>query len=436
MRYLMAMLWMWGVAVLAQGELQAFLAPLQSHPAVVASRALVEAAEARYRAVYTPVGFTLQGAYTRLSFDDEVILPPGLELPENLINIELGLNVRPFPFGDIADLAAQRRIELERARLSYRQTLSRLEVQALELALQLRLAEAGREVATAALALSEAALAATRLRFERGAAGAGELAEAEARLAEAQQGVREAEDNLALARLSLSQLVGEARLTELPELVPVSGTLPEVLQAEYDLALAEVGRANSARALYPVAQLSYTVPLDARSELALAIESRTLQPSLRYSYSNPRQSFGGFSPPPGVDPSALRSTLTVGVALEISGERLAAADAALAQLAAAQAGLAAARDSAELTARSLAAALESSALGRGVAERNLELAEQRLAETRQRRELGLASELELLQAELSLRQAELSARRSELERVSSILATYSSYALPLSEVLP
>jgi outer membrane protein TolC len=414
-----------------------FLAPIQQHPAVVASRALLAAAEANYQAVYTPIGFSLQGAYTRLNLSDDVMLPPGLELPQNLVNVEFGLNLRPFPFGDIADLAQQRRVALERAQLSYQQTLANLEVQALQLAMQLRLLEASLEVARAAERLSEAALAATRTRLARGAASETELAEAEQRVQEARQGALEAADNLALARLSLQQLVGDEMLTAVPLLEPVTGALPDVRQAEYDVQLAEVGVTNSQRALYPVAQASYAIPLsDERSELAFALESRTLQPSIRYSYSNPRQSFGGFSPPPGVDSSILRGAFTIGVSLEISAESFAAAEEAFLQLQAAQAGLQAARDNAGLTARSLSAAITSSRLGLEIAERSVQRASQGLADTQQRQALGLATELDVLQAELSLRQAELGLRSGELEYLSSILSTYSSYALPLSEVLP
>jgi outer membrane protein len=424
-------------AAFAQDDLTTFLAPVQEHPAVVASRALLSAAEASYQAVYTPIGLSLQGAYTRLNLDDEVSLPPGIELPQNLVNIEFGVNLRPFPFGDIADLAQQRRIELERAHLNYQQTLTNLEIQALQLAMQFRLLEASLEVARAAQRLSEAALTATQTRLARGAASEAEVAEAEQRLREAAQAELEAADNLNLVRLSLEQLVGPATLTAVPELEPVTGTLPDVRQAEYDLQLAEVGVTNSQRALYPVAQASYTIPLgDQRSELALSLESRTLQPSVRYNYSNPRQSFGGFAPPPGVDPSILQGTFTIGVSLEISAESFAAAEGAFSRLQAAQAGVRAARDNAGLTARSLTATLDSSRLGLEIAKRSLQLARQSLTDTEQRQQLGLATSLDVLQAELGVRQAELGVRSGELEVLNSILATYSSYALPPSEVLP
>ena len=414
--------------------LSKFLATVQNHPAVRAQAALLAAAQAQLDVVYSPVSFSASANYTLLALDLPEA-PPGEEspdIPSNLVGFSLGTSFRPFVFGDTADLAQTRRLELEKARLAYLETLSALETQALGAAAQVAVAEESLVLATEGHALAESALTATRSRQTRGAAGESEVRVLELQLREAESRLASALANLDLARRSLVNVVGEVKAPGIVRLEPISGTLPEVQRAQLDLALARVGVAGTERALYPTAQGSYTVLLgDDKSELSVSVESRTLQPGLTYSYANPKQGAAGFSAPEGVPASALKGSFTVGVALNISPEAFGALEAAEARVVAAEAGLRATLDNAELTALSLQNALQTARLGLELARQTVADAGATLQDANTRRGLGLATDLEVSQAELTLTQARLSERSAELNLLEAALDTYRTYAVPI-----
>lgn len=417
-------------------ELTSFLAALETHPAAEANRALLRAAEARLQGTYSPVNFTGTGGAAFL-FYEEIESPQPLDLPESTVQVDLGFSFRPFLFGDLADLADQQRIEIERSKLSYRETLSALETQAVEAALNVDLAQEALVLAETGLRLAEEALVITQTRFDKGAATDADLRSARFSVQEAENQVRTARASLALAEQGYALLVGDTPLPDIPELEPIEGTTPDVIRASYDVALAEVGVTNSERAFIPTAQASYTVPLeDDKSEVSVSFESRTLQPGLNYSYQNPKQNFAGFSPPPGVDGNILNGTLSIGLSMTLSFETFSQRDAALAQLAAAEAGLQAARDQSDLTVLSLQTTLQTAERGVELATLNLADAQLSLEETKLRQESGLATELELKQAEFALKQAELNVTSANLELVRAVLESYRTYAIPLSEALP
>ena len=411
-----------------------FLAALQNHPAVKAQAALVAAAQAQLDAVYAPVSFNASANYTRLNLDVPET-PPGTDtpdIPKNLVGMTLGASLRPFVFGDTADLAETRRIDLEKAKLSYLETLSALEAQALSGAAQVALAEASLNLAREGADLAETALSAARTRQTKGAAGASDVRSLELQLRDAANRLQSAQTSLDLARRSLASLVGAASAPASYRLVPTSGTPPDVLRAQLDLQLAKVGAAGLERGLYPTAQASYTWPLsDNKSELSLSIESRTLQPGVNYSYANPKQGAAGFSAPEGVPASALKGSFTVGVALNISPEAFGALQAADARVTAAAAGLQAALDNAELTALSLQNALQTAQLGLELARQSVADAELTLQDVNTRRDLGLATDLEVAQAEFAATQARLGERSAELVLLQALLDTYSTYAVVL-----
>ena len=89
--------------------LENLLAAVRANPALQANAALLEAAEARLSAVYSPVAFSGSG---RASFLDYSGLgeqdPSDLNLPERSTQLDLGLSFRPFLYGDLADLARNR----------------------------------------------------------------------------------------------------------------------------------------------------------------------------------------------------------------------------------------------------------------------------------------------------------------------------------------
>lgn len=438
-------------------NLKSFLGTLQTHPAIVASASLVSASRAQRDAVYFPVSGELSGGYNRLFVDTtDATLPPGFEESElsNAFQFSATARFRPFVFGDIADLAKQREIDLAKSQLSYRETLASLEAQALEAAAQVGLAQSSYELAKEALDLSASVLSITETRLEKGAASDADLRTAQANLLEAQNSLRSAELNLELARRGLANLVGEANLGEMPKLEPVTGTLPDVSRAQLDAQLASVGVGNSQRGLFPVGQVSYTLPIaheetvtDAlgnesqqkavNSELSLSLESRTLQPSLSYSYQNPKQTVAGFAAQPqlGLGLADLQGSLSIGVSLSISPDALAQLEAANAQLNAAQARLQATQDGAAITELTLNNNLETSQLKLELAKAQLANAELALDDSQKRLELGLATELDLKQAELALTQAKLAQLSANFSYLQAVLATYRSYAIPVSEAL-
>ncbi|CAN5880969.1 hypothetical protein BH24DEI2_BH24DEI2_25140 [soil metagenome] len=426
----------------AQRVLQ-FLAAVQNHPVVRAQAALVAAARAQLEAVYSPVSFNASGNYTRLNLDIPEA-PPGQEpgqetpdLPNNLVGLNLGANFRPFVFGDTADLARSRQIDLAKVELGYTETLSALQAQALGAAAQVTVAEESLNLATESRTLTESALAATRIRQTKGAAAESEVRALELQLREADNRLSSAGANLAIARRSLVNLVGETEAPGLVRLEPVTGTPPDVRRAALDLELARVGAGGAGRALYPTAQASYTWPLgDEKSELALSLESRTLQPGVSYSYANPRQGAAGFSAPEGVPASVLKGSFTVGVALNISPETYGAVQAADARVVAAAAGLSAALDNADITALSLQANYETAQLGLELAQQGVTDAVTTLQDVRARLRLGLATEFEVSQARFALTQTRLNERSAELNLLQATLDSYRTYAVPILPPAP
>lgn len=425
-------------------RLATFLDAVKTNPAIVANENLVAAAEAQLSAAYSPVSVTAQGNYTTgsYSFPDNVPQQVRDNIPTQTGGFSVGATLRPFVFGDLADLAEQRRIAVEQAKLTYQQTLADLEAQALEAAANVQLAQLSLELAREGQNVAQAALDSTQIRFERGAASEAEVRAAQERLNSATNQLQNAEAGVALAQQGLSLLVGDATLETLPTLAPAQGTPPDVRQAEYNLALANLGIGSSNRAFVPTVQASLAVPFDdGKGEFDFSLESRTLQPTVTYKYDNPKQTVGQGVPIPRVDgfpdlnASNVNVAFSVGVSATISAEQFNNLDAANAQLAAAQAGLTGARDRANLTALTLSNSYQTAVRGLQLAQLTLSNAQSTLEETRARVEAGLAISLEADQATLAVKQAELTVFSAEIEVLKAILSTYRTYALPVSETL-
>lgn len=428
-------------------DLQTFLAALQTNPAIAANQSLVAAAEAQLAAVYSPVSATVQGNYATGSYSLEREVIESANLPEQSFGFSIGATFRPFVFGDLADLAEQRRIALEQAKLTYQQTLAELEVQALEAAANLQLAQASLELAQTGRDIAQAALDSTQIRFERGAASEAEVRAAQERLSSTDNQLQNAASSVALAQQGLQLLVGDAVLETLPTLPFVEGTPPDVKQAEYNIALANIGIGSSNRAFIPTAQASVVFPLnDEKSEIDFSLESRTLQPTVTYKYDNPKSTIGqGFPVPRDPNPDPERNldlgagdvnvAFSIGVSATISVEQFNNLDAANAQLAAAQAGLVGAQDRANLTALNLSNTYQTAVRSLELAKLTLSNAESTLSETQAREEAGLTVGLETDQAALAVGQAELGVFSAEIDVLKAILATYQTYATPVSETL-
>lgn len=419
-----------------QQDLTAFLATVQQHPGIMASKSLIASAEAQLQAVYSPVSATASGGMVFASYADDVPPPLAEALPDSTGQFSIGASFRPFVVGDLADLAQQRRIALEQAKLNYQQTLATLEAQAIEAAAQVLQAQAGLALAITAKDLAQQSLSVTQTRYEKGASSQAELRSAEERLRQSEQQIQNAEAGLALARQGLALLVGEASLDTLPELPIFEGITVDIKQAEFNVALSKLGINSSERAFYPVLQAGLALPLnDNKSEVQFSIESRTLQPSIQYSYQNPKQSAGGIGVPPGLEVKQVEAVFSIGVSATISVDQFNNLDAAKAQLAAAEAGLVSAKDRASLTALSLSNSYQSALRALELARLGYENAKFSLEENQQRQQAGLAIELEVDQSALALKQAELGILSARIEVLKAVLNTYTTYAQPISETL-
>jgi outer membrane protein len=421
---------------LAQQDLASFLAAVQNNPAIMANKSLVAAAKAQLDAVYSPVSATLSGGLVFAGYSDD--LPPALaeNLPDNTGQFSVGASFRPFVYGDFADLAEQRRIALEQARLNYQQTLADLEAQAVEAAAQLLQARAGLELAISARDLAQTSLIVTQTRFDKGAASNADLRSAEERLRQSEHQIQNAEAAVALAKQGLALLVGEAALETLPEIALAEGVPADVKRAEFNIALSKIGVASSERAFYPVAQAGLALPLnDNKSEIGFSIESRTLQPTVEYSYQNPKQSAGGIGLPQGLEVRQVDAVFSIGVSATISVDQFNNLDAAKAQVAVAEAGLMGAKDRANLTALSLSNTYQSASRGVELAQLTLSNAQSSFDENKKRQEAGLAIDLEVDQAALSVKQAELGVLTAQIDLLKAVLSTYKTYAQPISETL-
>lgn len=411
-------------------DLSAFLETLQDHPALAANRALVDSAEAELSEVFDPVSVSFEAGFVFIDAEESG-LPPFLDdlfgPPERTSQFSLTARFRPVPFGDLSDLKRQRQIALARARLNYRETLTELESQAVEAAFSLQLAREGVALGREGLALAEDAESSTITRYRRGAATRNEVSRAQRAVRDAELRLADAMADEELARFSLEQLVGDTPAPDIPTLAPVRGTLPSLVRAEFDLMLAEVGVDNSARELYPVAQASYNYNVDDNNSLSVAIESRTLQPSLTYRY----QDDGGG----GLDfGGGARSTLQIGISAELSPGKFRNLDAARSQREAARRGIEATRNQAEVEARALSNAVERARRGLESARLQLANAQDNLTEAETREALGLATLLERQQAFIALEEARLGEQNARFELLRSVLNTYRGYAVPLSSL--
>lgn len=427
--------------------IQGFLALVRQQPAVVAAQANLEAAQANLEVALDPISLetTFGYAVTELSalqlpdtnLDGQPdALPPQIRplLPALGINpdggtqtntqFEVALKGRPLPYGDIADLVTQREIQLEQARIQLQETLAILETQAVEAAFNVQLTAQAITLAEEGVVLAEEAAEATAIRLERGGATDADMRQATINLMQAKAQRSSAEANHELARLALTQLVGVVILPELPEIAPIAaGVLPSVSRAELDARGAGIGVAAAQRKLLPVGQIGYSYNFNTENSLNMSLESRTLQPSLSYKYDtrgNPQ----------------LESNFTIGISFSISPGTLKAIEAAEAQERAAQAALESALDQSDLTSARIENDVDNVDSQVSIAELHFADSQLNYETTLTRVDLGLASLLERQQAFFQVQQAQLDLQARQVERLNTILASYRSYAIPLSEVLP
>lgn len=433
-RALSALLFTMLITAATARDLQDFLAPLEDHPGLAAATAQLRLEEAQRASARDPFNLSISAGYSafQLSDDLEGLPEPIRELlspPESASQFSADLTLRPFPFGDIADLVEQTELQYGLALISWRETLASLQVNAVTTAYSLHLATDSLTLAEEARQLAVSALEATELRHANGAATDRELREAEAGAAEAAALAASAEAGVALARQALRSLVGDREPPAREQLVlPLpEGEAASVQRARLQAGLARVGARNARRSVLPVAQAGYTSFVDEQNSLGISIESRTLQPNLNWTWQSTARSF---------PESLIDGSFQIGVSASLSPAITAALRAAEAQEEAADQALSAAQ---QLAATERAALLNQLA----EAERELELkdllyrnARLALEEAETREELGLAIPLETQQAAMAVLRAELELSQARQQQLERSLALYTFTAQPLMEVAP
>ena len=413
-----------------ENSLVVFLEAVKDHPGVRAAKANLNAAEVNLRQAFDPIALEGNATYGRLFIDDDHDNADSLE--ENAAQLSASLSFRPFPYGDIGDLVDQRKLDMEKGRLDYRETLTNLEVQSLEAASGVQLAQETLILAQEGFDLSETALKNTQIRFNKGAANERELREAEKGLVEAQKFLDDAKANLALALLSLESLVGDVDAPNLPEFSEPIGEPLEVLRARININLADISVGSAQRDIYPTVQASYDWEVSDKTALSTSIESRTLQPKVSFSYDGTGQggTASGFRPGIGID-----SQFSIGVSMNLSPSTFDNVSFANEQKKAAEEALAAAMVSAEIQHATLVRDLEQAERQLHLAEVEFDHSQKILEETQIRQEAGLSIPLETQQAAVELTEDSLDLQSARQEKLSKQLAFYNFYAIPPSEVL-
>jgi len=421
-------------------EVRALLEGIDDHPALRASQRVIDATSAELNGLRFPitVGFEASGTQANITGPDTV--------PDDVLDDARGWDtstaiqatLRPFLLGDLADAEAQLRISLVQAEQRYRETKANLQAAALQAATGVLVAEHGVRIAEAGLALAEEAARATAIRIERGAGRELDGERAQLEVARARESLRSAIARVELAKGRLADITGsDTQLSSLPDpaglpSLPVQIVpSPEVLTAELDVALAQLGLGSSQRGLLPTAQAAYVWDLD-ESSISVSIESRTFQPTVRYETPS---TFEGQQDPTGLG-LEVHGVLSVGVAFNLGGDDVAAVEAALARLAAAEAGRTNAQRAAELDAADREETRAAARAEADFTERSYQLALREADEARTQKDLGLATELDVLQADLAALQADLARLNARASLLDAILADYRDLAVPLSEVLP
>ncbi len=392
----------------AQGSLEAFLASLDSYPGLQAARTSLALAEARLRSAYDPFSLQLNSAFDPQPAEDDPTF-----------TASAGAVFRPFLYGERADFVRQSELALAQARLDYAETLANLEVEALEAAWSLQLAEESLELAREGATVAERALASAQARLERGVANPPEVRSADLGLGEAQNLQADAQDVLALAAQRLETFVGDVQLTTLPEYpVPEAGVPLTVQRAQLEVALEQIDVGATQRSLLPVVQASYDVGIDARNALTASISSDTFAPRVGYSYTSNGADTG--------------FRLEVSYNIELSDFET--VDIATGEVSRAEAALQNAAQRAQLERSGLDNALSSAQRNLDLARRTFENAQQTLEETQAREELGLSLPLETQQAAVDVTQAGQNFQAARLAVQAARFDLYEFYALPPSSV--
>ena len=422
--------------------LATFLELVKQNPNLAGVAAAREIAQAQVDFVLDPVNLEVSGGYVRNNVDATIGQGDNAQTFDNqevtTTQASIGVSFRPFAFGDIADQLAQQEINASKSGITYRTTLATLEVSAIEAARNLEIAKQALALAEEGLNLAIDGLDITERQFELGATTEASLRNSRLQVSEAEDQKQSAQDGIVLASLALGQLLNsDPETVDLPEItIPlpvyeiVAEQNPAIIEAGFGVKQAEIAKGTFERALFPIAQLSYKTYLGDESNLDFSIESRTLQPKATFNYT----ATDAVEPGSGNDITN-NNDLIIGLSLSISPAAIRSLEVADTQLEAAKAGVFAAEQQAELERLQLQQGINSAIRSLKTKEQALSNAQADFEAVNQRIELGLAPLIQKQQAFVALSQAELAVEQAELSILSAVLKTYSSYGVPISEVL-
>ncbi len=418
-----------------------FLASLHEHPAAKAASLSLTAARQEALGSANYFSFDANGGFAsrELAAADpcpyladpdpsndvfcQILYP---EIPETSSQSEIGLTLRPFAYGDVADYQRNSWISYRLASIDYQSSLTRLEKGALEAAMQYYLARRGRQLASVGLDVARKAYQATLVRYRKGAASERDLRQAKLALAEAENESKNAASSLRLAEQALRYFSSVPPPPwPWPSLDPPADAVPPaVAKARLRLEQALIGLERSQRAFVPVAEIRYQHNLDDSSAIGVSLETRTLGTRVYYAY----QSYA--------DPTRKRTEneLRLGLRLNFNQSDWGGLEAARSRLAAAEAALTAAKEQSQLDLARLELQIEKGRRQLQLAKASLEAAERDYLETQKRVELGLAVPLEEQSAWLRYSRAQLELLQAEQAVIRDQLDVLAYLGVPPSEV--
>lgn len=395
-----------------QVDLAEFFEVLQTSPELAAAQANVRAAQANLAQATNPA--TLDAGFSTRA-------PEGALSDLSDTRLSVGVTAYPFAYGEPGDVIRLRTLELQQARLDLRRVQTQLEATALESAADLKVSRQALELARTAAKAAEASYTVSMLRQQRGAATAQEVRDADAGRQEAQNLLLSAEDNFDLAEATLTSLIGDRRLVNLPELRLPEGTPASLEDAERTVTAARIGREGAVRPFLPVARLDYSFDASSQSRISASIDSSTLAPRLGYSYD-----YDGYGE---------SGDLTLSISATLSPEQFSNVTRLDETLHAAEASRQAATRDASLTEQQLRSTWAEADRSDKLARLILLNAERTLAEVQRREALGVANAIETQTAAVALAQAGFDLRDSSRAKFAALFDLYEFYGLPPSNLL-
>ncbi|MGY2893898.1 TolC family protein [Deinococcus sp. UYEF24] len=411
--------------------LSSFFQGLQTYPSLVQARLAVSAAQTQQAGANFPVSGSVSGNLVDYA---GVLAPPAIcdTSPIALLTspcypvggiggtLNVAVYLTPLPVGDVAARQQQAAVNTTLAQLNYSAVLAGLETQALSAARRVRLSESNLALALQVQTNAQQTVQTVQTRLDAGGATATDLAQAQLTLGQAQNGVQQAQEDLALARAGLRDLTGSGDAPELAAVQPPSsGTPASVVQAQLGLRRAQITQAQADWNALPTVQAGYTHYTSDSAGVGVSIDSHTLSPAVNFVY-------GPRTPP--LD--RVRDQFSLGVNFNASATTLAAPGLARNGVEQAQAGLDTARRQAELQLSGLNNALAQAQRQRAFAAQALALAQQAQQDATAREALGLVSPLAVTQAGVAAYQAQLVLGQAQLAETDATLKFFSFFALP------